>query len=451
MEASNIAFENIRVEMARNNVAIRDMAKAAGVTAVSPAEPDVTNGGSGVVRPSGSSLGGNVSTGTGSFGSSGSSSQGTLTVNLSKDTYTYGEPLPVPEILLNGRRIENCTVKYYKDGETNEITNEKEPLPAGKYKVTAAYSNNRYRGEKSFTVEPKSLTPVLAGYVVKEFDGNTSVPQENNLRILLNHTVGSDDISAIAEYTYASADGGSKKTVNAANITLSGEAKDNYTLDTAEAKADIGIIDKTPAKVKMKVHVETVTTGSAVRVLEIDPCDKTGESYFHIPEWTSRIMISGRQVSAGPTGTAAELENLSDTEFNVRITTAYTKKIYEGSLTQALTTGEQNIEIELKEVDMKLSQAELNVKAEGSSVRIIWILPQGECGQEYPYREWSGSERINGQQILAGLTGTAVELDSLSDVRFDVEITSEHTKETYMGNAVQSLKEGEQIIIIDLQ
>lgn len=32
MEASNIAFENIRVEMARNNVAIRDMAKAAGVT-----------------------------------------------------------------------------------------------------------------------------------------------------------------------------------------------------------------------------------------------------------------------------------------------------------------------------------------------------------------------------------------------------------------------------------
>lgn len=32
MGVSNIAFENIRIEMARNNIAIKDMAKAAGVT-----------------------------------------------------------------------------------------------------------------------------------------------------------------------------------------------------------------------------------------------------------------------------------------------------------------------------------------------------------------------------------------------------------------------------------
>ena len=32
MGASNIAFENIRVEMARNNIAVRDMAEAAGIT-----------------------------------------------------------------------------------------------------------------------------------------------------------------------------------------------------------------------------------------------------------------------------------------------------------------------------------------------------------------------------------------------------------------------------------
>lgn len=32
MEVSNIAFENIRIEMAKNHVAIKDMAKAAGVT-----------------------------------------------------------------------------------------------------------------------------------------------------------------------------------------------------------------------------------------------------------------------------------------------------------------------------------------------------------------------------------------------------------------------------------
>lgn len=32
MGVSNIAFENIRIEMARNHIAIRDMAKAAGIT-----------------------------------------------------------------------------------------------------------------------------------------------------------------------------------------------------------------------------------------------------------------------------------------------------------------------------------------------------------------------------------------------------------------------------------
>ncbi len=32
MGVSNIAFENIRIEMAKNNVAVMDMAKAAGIT-----------------------------------------------------------------------------------------------------------------------------------------------------------------------------------------------------------------------------------------------------------------------------------------------------------------------------------------------------------------------------------------------------------------------------------
>lgn len=32
MGVSNIAFENVKIEMARNNIAIKDMAKAAGVT-----------------------------------------------------------------------------------------------------------------------------------------------------------------------------------------------------------------------------------------------------------------------------------------------------------------------------------------------------------------------------------------------------------------------------------
>lgn len=417
------------------------------------------NGGNSVVRPSSSYSGGNIPTGnsgvTAGSSSGGSTSQGTqsgkLVVNLSKDTYTYGDALPEPEVLLDEKKVENCVIKYYKDGETDEISNLNELLPVGKYRVTASYSNNRYRGEKIFTVEPKNLSPILTGYVVKEFDGNTSVPQENNLRILLNGIIGSEDISAFAEYTYASADGGSKKTVNAANITLCGEGQDNYTLDTTEIKADVGIIDMIPVKAKMKVNVATFTTGSAVRVLQINPCDKSEESYFAIPDWICRIIISDQQVAAGLNGTAAELQNLSDVAFDIQITTAYTKKIYEGKIVQTLVEGDQNIDVELKEVDMKLSQMELNIKVEGSSVRIIWSVPQGNCGLDYPYRAWSGRELINGEQILPGLTGTALELDSLSDVRFDLEVTSEYTKDKYVGSAILSLKEGEQTVIIDLQ
>ena len=52
---------------------------------------------------------------------------------------------------------------------------------------------------------------------------------------------------------------------------------------------------------------------------------------------------------------------------------------------------------------------------------------------------------------MPGLTGTALELESLSDVRFDLEVTSEYTKDRYVGSAILSLKEGEQIVIVDLQ
>lgn len=418
-----------------------------------------SHGGSSVVSSSSSNSGGNVSTGNSGVSAGGSSggstSQGTqsrkLVVNLSKDTYTYGDTLPEPEVLLDGKKVENCIIKYYKDGETNEISNMAKLLPAGKYKVTASYSNNRYKGEKTFTVEPKSVSPILTGYVVKEFDGNTSVPQENNLSIQLNGMIDSEDLFAFAEYTYASADGGSKKTVNAANIMLGGEGKDNYTLAATEIKADVGMIDKIPVKAKMKVNVATFATGSAVRVLEIDPCDKTDESYFAVPDWGCSIIISDQQVAAGQNGTAAELQNLSDVAFDIQITTAYTKKIFEGKMIQTLAEGDQNIDVELKEVDMKLSQMELKIKVEGNSVRIIWSLPQGVCGLDYPYREWSGRQLVNGEQILPGLTGTALELESLSDVRFDLEVTSEYTKDRYVGSAILSLKEGEQIVIVDLQ
>ena len=65
--------------------------------------------------------------------------------------------------------------------------------------------------------------------------------------------------------------------------------------------------------------------------------------------------------------------------------------------------------------------------------------------------EWSSRQLVNGEQILPGLTGTALELESLSDVRFDLEVTSEYTKDRYVGSAILSLKEGEQIVIVDLQ
>lgn len=81
----------------------------------------------------------------------------------------------------------------------------------------------------------------------------------------------------------------------------------------------------------------------------------------------------------------------------------------------------------LKELCCMNILVRFNIQNWQSQRKFIRLLPQGECGQEYPYRKWPGSEQINGRQILAGLTGTAVELDSLSDVRFDVEITSEHT------------------------
>ena len=137
---------------------------------------------------------------------------------------------------------------WYSVSGSSETQLTSAPADAGSYKLVVSVDSDTYTGQQEipFEINQKEITAAVTGSVTKEYDGDTTVPNKNDLRIELDGLVDTDkgSVTASAEsYAYDSAGIGTGITITASNVTLSGSRAFNYQL-TGEIKGDVGEITK---------------------------------------------------------------------------------------------------------------------------------------------------------------------------------------------------------------
>ena len=149
---------------------------------------------------------------------------------------------------------------------------------AGKYVLDFSDVNYEVTG----TITQKELTASISGSVTKVYDGNTYVP--DGLSITLEGVIpgDKDNVTATATYTFDSADAGEGKTINASDITLSGEKAGNYKLRNTNATGDVGTI-----------------TAKTVTIIADDKTAKRGED-MPVLTYTANGFIGGDTMTPEP-------------------------------------------------------------------------------------------------------------------------------------------------------
>ena len=139
------------------------------------------------------------------------------------------------------------------------VTVDGEALAATEYKVS--YENNVNAGtatvivtdaeggqyqfqdlEKTFQIAQRELVPSIAGTTAKIYDGDKSV--DCGLSISLDGVMAGDEVSASAQFSYDDPNAGTKKSVTASEIKLSGADSGNYRLATTTLTSAVGTIEK---------------------------------------------------------------------------------------------------------------------------------------------------------------------------------------------------------------
>ena len=177
-------------------------------------------------------------------------------------TYTYNGEVQAPEIrvTLGGKELStgDYTVSY--SGEVKD---------AGKYTVTLTGTGN-YSGSASaeFEIAPKSLTASISGTLSKVYDGTTGV--NDDVKIALTGVIGTDNVTATADFSYDSVNAGARKIV-AKNITLSGKDAKNYTISSKQAEASGSI---TPAPITLP-DSSFIYGGEAKTIIQVGGIEET--------------------------------------------------------------------------------------------------------------------------------------------------------------------------------
>ena len=110
--------------------------------------------------------------------------------------------------------------------------------------VGDANMSNRSVATNKFTLNAKSISPVVSGTVTKAYDGTTAVPANHNLTISLTDKIEGDTVNASGSFAYADAIVGTGKAINATGIILSGTDAKFYMLSTNSASSAVGEITK---------------------------------------------------------------------------------------------------------------------------------------------------------------------------------------------------------------
>ncbi|MCD8323664.1 MAG: YDG domain-containing protein [Clostridiales bacterium] len=104
----------------------------------------------------------------------------------------------------------------------------------------------------SYSIGKKTLTATITGTTTKTYDGTADAPA--GLAIALDGIVGSDNVTATADYAYDSANASDAASITATGITLSGDAAVNY--QVAETATVAGTIS--PMDLKSAIEASTV-------------------------------------------------------------------------------------------------------------------------------------------------------------------------------------------------
>lgn len=146
----------------------------------------------------------------------------------------------------------------------NDVELDGTPVDAGVY--TASITIDGAAAVVNFEIGKKSIDAALSGAVTKTYDGNTTVPSDHGLEIILNGHVAADDVSVEAEFAYAAQNVGEGIPVIATGITLTGEDADNYILVNTTASAAVGTIVKAVPELGQVTAKDLVDTRDITKV-----------------------------------------------------------------------------------------------------------------------------------------------------------------------------------------
>ena len=247
-------------------------------------------------------------------------------VDVKNESVVYGYET-APEVVVELVSTVNGTVTYQwctKNGEEySPIANaESKTMPIGLNVGTyycLVYVDGICYGYLPATVTQKEIAPVISGSTTKTYDGTNTVG--TGLTITLNGVLAADTdkVTVKADFIYADVNAGTNKTINATNITISGEKASNYKLTATTATANVG-------------KIEAKDISDATVALDKDELTYNGKVQTVNPT----VTVDGKTLVAGTDYTVSgnTAKDVKDSAYTVTITG---KGNYTGTVTDTYT------------------------------------------------------------------------------------------------------------------
>ena len=197
--------------------------------------------------------------------------------SISSATITLGDALTY-----NGT-TQTQSVASVKVGEASLTSvdytvSDNQQKDVGTYTLTVTGKGN-YVGTatQQFTIGKATVTPSLTGTATKVYDGNTTLPESNSLSLTVTGTAASDTLTvSAADYVYDDASVGSRKTITASGIAISGEKAKNYTLSGTTATVSGGEITQATPTITLSGLSETTQAPEGVKAT-LNPADASAQ------------------------------------------------------------------------------------------------------------------------------------------------------------------------------
>lgn len=242
----------------------------------------------------------------------GNSASKTATVTIEKDVIsvepatavniTYGEELSLPEqtlITYSDLTSEYLAINWDTEGYTGN---------AGEYYLTGTFQASDFtNNEESLkakvvvNVSKRVLNVWLDGEVSKTYDGGTDISVTQ--QVFSSDRINNDHLVFSGTASYDNKKVGTGKKITVSDLGLSGEDAGNYTLESAAATGNIGIITKRTLNVSLTGSVEKTYDGTTdvaafnQQIFTSDMVDGDELTYSGEAEYDNKHAGSHKQVT----------------------------------------------------------------------------------------------------------------------------------------------------------